>query len=78
MDEEVDGVREKGFGDTTTFDIQTPLEAFLNMCVRSACFIDEAFSGKKQNFRSWDYLLEGVDYQDFHIIRCQIEEIVLY
>jgi hypothetical protein len=44
----VDGVGDKGSGNTTTVDVQTLLESFLNMSLlRSACFIDEAFSCKK-------------------------------
>jgi hypothetical protein len=46
--EAVDGVRDKGSGDSTTVDVQTLKEAFLNISLRSACFIDEAFfSGKR-------------------------------
>jgi hypothetical protein len=45
--EEVDGVREKVSGDTTTADVQTHLEAFLNLSVRSTCFTDEAFYWQK-------------------------------
>jgi hypothetical protein len=30
-------------GDTTTVDVQTLLEAFLNMSLTSACYIDEVF-----------------------------------
>jgi hypothetical protein len=41
--EEVDGVGEKGSGDTTAVDVQTLLETFLNMTLRSAYFTDEAF-----------------------------------
>jgi hypothetical protein len=41
--EEVDGVGDRGSGDTTMVDVQILLEAFLNMPLRSACFIDEAF-----------------------------------
>jgi len=40
--EEVDGVGDKGSGDTTMVDLQMILEAFLKMFLRSACFIDEA------------------------------------
>jgi hypothetical protein len=40
------------------------LEVFLNMSLRSACFIDKGFSGKKQNFPSQDHS-QGLDYQDF-------------
>jgi hypothetical protein len=46
--EEVYGVG-KGSGDTTTVVVQTFLEAFLSVCVRSACFSDEAFFDKKKN-----------------------------
>jgi hypothetical protein len=41
--EEFDGAGDRGSGNTTMVDVQTLLEAFLNMCLRSACFIDEAF-----------------------------------
>jgi hypothetical protein len=41
--EEVDGVGEKVSGDTTVVDIQTLLEAFLNMSLRYACYSDETF-----------------------------------
>jgi len=61
--EEVDGVGYEVSGDTTTFGVQTLLEAFLNMSLKSASFIDEAFfSGKKQNFSSWDYFSQVLDY----------------
>jgi hypothetical protein len=40
--EEVDGVHNKGSGDTTTVDVQTLLKAFLNMFPRSATFTDKA------------------------------------
>lgn len=38
-------------GDTSTDVVQTLLEAFLNMSMRSVCFIDETFffPGKQQN-----------------------------
>jgi hypothetical protein len=41
--EEVDGVGDRGSGCTTMVYVQTCIEAFLNMSLRSACFIDEAF-----------------------------------
>jgi hypothetical protein len=41
--EDVDGVGDKGSGDTTVVNVETLLDAFLNMSLRSACFIDEAF-----------------------------------
>jgi hypothetical protein len=47
------------------------------MFLRSACFNDETFSGKKQNFWSWDYTPQVLDYQDFWIIRYQIKGILL-
>jgi len=49
------------------------------MSLKSACFIDEAcFSGKKQNFKPWDYSPQVLVYQDFQTIRCQIKGIFLY
>jgi len=39
--------------------------SFLNMSPRYACFIDEIFSGNKQNFWYWDYSPTVPDYQDF-------------
>lgn len=49
------------------------------MLLRSSCFIDEAFcfSGKKQNFRSWDFHPEVPDYQDFRIIKHLIKGFLL-
>jgi hypothetical protein len=40
--EEVDGVGDQWSGDTATVDIQTLLEAFLNMSLRFAYWIDAA------------------------------------
>jgi hypothetical protein len=42
LGEGVDGVGDVS-GDSTTVDVQTLLDTFLNMSVRSAHFIDEAF-----------------------------------
>jgi len=53
--EEVDGVGDKGSGDTPVADAQALLEAFLNMSLRFVCFTDVAFSGKKQNLQPSDY-----------------------
>jgi hypothetical protein len=39
--QEVDGVEDKGSGNT--IDVKTPVDTFLNMSLRSPCFIDEAF-----------------------------------
>jgi hypothetical protein len=36
------------------------------------------FTGKKQNFRSWDYSAQVSDYQDFQIIGCWIKRMLLY
>jgi hypothetical protein len=41
--EDVDGIGDSGSGDTAMVYMQTLLEAFLNMSLRSACFIDKAF-----------------------------------
>ena len=41
--EEVDEVGDMGSGETTAVDLQTILGAFLNMSLKSACFIDDAF-----------------------------------
>jgi hypothetical protein len=41
--EEVERGEDKESGDTTTVDVQTLLEAFLNMSLISACFHDDAF-----------------------------------
>jgi hypothetical protein len=62
--EEVNGIGDTGSGDTTMVDVQTLLEAFVNMSLRSAC-CNEAFYGKKQNFSSWDYSSQVPDYQYF-------------
>jgi hypothetical protein len=40
--EEVDGVQDKGSGETTTAEVQTLLEPSLNLSLRSACFTDKA------------------------------------
>jgi len=41
-----DRVGERGSGDTTMV-YRRSLEAVLNMSLRYACFVDEAFSGKE-------------------------------
>jgi len=41
--DKVDGVVDKGSGDTTMVNVQTLLLSFLNMCLIPGCFIDEAF-----------------------------------
>jgi len=58
----VSGVGDEGSSCTTTGDVQTLLEAFLNMFLGSACFIDEAHP-------VWDYSLQVLDCWDFQITR---------
>jgi len=53
-------------------DAETHVEAFLNLFLRVACVIDEAF------FWFWDYLSRVPGYQDFQIIRCQSVGILVY
>jgi hypothetical protein len=36
------------------------------------------FSGKKQNFCSWNYSLQVLGYEDFQIVRHWIKGILLY
>jgi hypothetical protein len=45
--EEVDAVGNKGPGYTKMVDVQTHLEAFLNMSLKSACFNDKPFFSDK-------------------------------
>jgi hypothetical protein len=45
-------------------DVHTLLEAFLNMSLRYACYIDEGLSSEWQTW-SWNYSPQGLDYQDF-------------
>jgi hypothetical protein len=49
LTEEVDGVRGNGPGDSKVVDVQTLLEAFLNVSLRYTYF-DEYFPGIKLNF----------------------------
>jgi hypothetical protein len=46
--EEVDGIRGKGSGHNPTVEVQTILEACLNMSLRSTCFTHKAFFWQKQ------------------------------
>jgi hypothetical protein len=52
------------------------LEAFLNI-PRPAPVSLSSSSGKKQNFWSWDYPPQVLDYQDFLITRSWINGILL-
>jgi len=62
IDKEVDVIGEKRSGDNTMIDVQILLEALLNWYLRSACFTNEAFSGKKQNFWYLDFYPKVLDY----------------
>ena len=42
--EKVDGLGDRGQGNTTLVDVQTLLEAFLDVSLRYACYVNEAFS----------------------------------
>jgi len=63
--EDDDGVGHKGSGEKTMAGIQTFLEAFLNMSVRSSHFIVKLVSSKDPNVRSWDYCPQVPDYQNY-------------
>ena len=67
--EEIDGVGDKGLGDTTTVDVHILLEDFVNIYLRSACFTDEPFSSKKQNFHSWANSIQGPEISELSDIR---------
>jgi len=60
--EEVNGVGNKGSGNTTTVEGQTTVEAI--MSTKSACLTDDAPSGQRRNFQSWDHS-QMPDYQNF-------------
>jgi hypothetical protein len=62
----------RGSGDTVMVDAETHVEVFLNLFVRFAYVIDEAF------FWFWDYSSWVPYYQDFQIIKCQIIGILVY
>jgi hypothetical protein len=59
--EQVDGVGNRGSGDTTVGG-QTIVEA--NMSLKPACLTDDALSGQKRNFQFWDHS-EVLNYQNF-------------
>jgi hypothetical protein len=64
IDEEVDGIGDRGSEHNTTVDDQTISNVFSNMSLTTACFNNEAFSGKKY----WIYCPGLQNYQDFRII----------
>jgi hypothetical protein len=50
----------------------------LNMSLRYACSVDEAFFVVKSKTTPWDCFLQVLDYQDdFQIIGCEIKGILL-
>lgn len=53
--EVVDGVGDKESVGTITFDAHTLLEAYENMSLKFALSLVKIFTGKKYNFRSYDY-----------------------
>jgi len=58
--EEVDIIGDKRSGDNTMIDVQILLEALSNWYLRSACFITEAFSGKKAKLLVFGLLSRSV------------------
>jgi len=66
---EVNGIGDQKSGDTTAVDVQTFLEAsehILNI------YLSKTFSGKKDRGICADSLLEVLDCQECHNIRCQV------
>jgi hypothetical protein len=61
------GAEDRWSGQPITVDLQTLLETFLNMSLRSACFTDEASSGKQQKFHSWGCCPQVPDYQNLRM-----------
>ena len=52
--------------------------SFLKCPSKSTVSLTKHFSGKKQNFQSWDYFPQVPDYQDFRIIGRRLKWILLY
>jgi hypothetical protein len=71
----IEGTGDKESEGTIMIDVQTLLEAFLNMSKRYACLIDEAFSQQKAKPPHSPQL---PDYQDFQITERQINGILVY
>jgi hypothetical protein len=74
-EEEVDGGAENGSRDTTMVDVLTLLDAFINISLRSACFNDEFFSGKKKDFQSSSTRLSL--FPNYWMCECWITKILL-
>ena len=72
---EVNGIGDQKPGDTTTVDVQTFLEASEHTV---EIYLSRIFSGKKDWGICADSLLEVLDYQKCHNIRCQVKRILLY
>jgi hypothetical protein len=53
--DKVDGVGDRGSGNTIAVHVQIPFESFWNMSLISAVSLRFFFYGKKQNFWSSDY-----------------------
>jgi hypothetical protein len=77
MLQEVDAVGDSGSGDVTTADVQTLLDAFLNTCLRSACFNDEAIFWCEAKLPVLG-TLSSAEYQELRIIGHWITGILLY
>jgi len=75
---EVNGIGDWESVNTTIGDVQIFSEAFLTTFLRSAILLVNCFSGRKQNFCSWDYSFQVPDYLGFRTIRYWIEGIFLY
>ena len=75
--EENDGKGDNGSEDITMIDVQTYSEAFLNMSPRSVCINNGTFSGKKQNYQSWENS-QVRKYHNFQPIGCWTKETELY
>ena len=57
--------------------VQTLLDTFLNMSLKSACFTDKTFfGGQKASF--WNYSPQVPDYQDFWLTKHTIKGNFLY
>jgi hypothetical protein len=70
--QEVDGVEDKGSGDTTKVDVQTHLEALSNMSLISVS-LQKLFSGKKQDSQSCDSSPLAPD-NDFQVSNVGLKE----
>jgi hypothetical protein len=58
-------VADQESGDSVAVVLQTFLEAFLNIPLRSIVSLMKLFSSNKQNPQLWDYAPQVLDCQDF-------------